>query len=240
MLVVVYGVGAGVAVRPLPALEFQFSHTVVAHDAALVHIGVHTVYAALAGILPDDVVAVVGQLRLAVGILGYHQFVVVHTALQKTVVEIGAGVEQGLLVIGFFHQLQKFQQRVAEHLGAHVAGLLLNVYHRYQVLVAGAALGHEVVQLQHLGHIGVVEVVGAHFQTIAVGQVYVALVGVVLQLLSFRGLEVYIVHVAVVAKGLPEHVALIVAHVQTVYVVAGVFALYAVVLRQRIDGGQAK
>ena len=86
-------------------------------------------------------------------------------------------------------------------------------------------MAHEIVQLKMLGHVGMVEMVGTHFQTMTVSLLDVAKVCLVLCLLAFCGLEIYVGHVAVVAQCLPPHVALVMAHVQAVDVVACVFTL---------------
>ena len=70
-----------------------------------------------------------------------------------------------------------------------------------------------------------VEMIRTHFQTMAVGKVDITLVGIVLGLLALGSLEIYICHMTVVAKGLPPNVLLVMAHVETMDMVARVFTL---------------
>ena len=197
----------------------------IAHEAALVNVSVDSVDSSLTSVLPDDVVSVIGKLGLIVGVLSHHQLVIIHLAQQVIVVEVPAGVEQGLLVVGFLHQQQKLHQGVAKLVGAHRFRLLLDVDHRDEILVTGTALAHEVAQLELLGHVGMIEMIRTDLQPIAMGQFDVPLVGLVLCLLSFGGFEIYVGHVAVVSKRLPPHIALVMTHVKTMDVVAGVLAL---------------
>ena len=74
------------------------------HQAALVHVALHSVEPSLAGVLPDDVVAAVGQLWLLVAVHGNHQGIAVELSLQVLIIEIALGVDQGLLVVGLLHQ----------------------------------------------------------------------------------------------------------------------------------------
>ena len=76
---------------------------VVTHEAALVHKAVHANDAPLTRILPHGDVAVVSYDGLLVRVHGYHDFIVVHLALQVLVIEVAARIEQRLLVVGFLH-----------------------------------------------------------------------------------------------------------------------------------------
>ena len=62
--------------------------SVLAHKPAFVDISRHSNDASLAGVLPQGEVALVGQHRFLLGVLGYHQLIVVHLALQIFVIEI--------------------------------------------------------------------------------------------------------------------------------------------------------
>ena len=62
--------------------------SVLPHESALVDISRHAHYAPLARVLPQGEVALVGQHWFAHSVLGYHQLIVVHLALQVFVVEI--------------------------------------------------------------------------------------------------------------------------------------------------------
>lgn len=209
----------------LPYLETKLAQTVLAHYAALVHITVDTVDAAFASVLPDDIIALIGQYWLMLRVLGYHEGVFVNLAQQIVVVEILPCVEKGLLVISFFHHVDEFQQRIAKLAGAHRFGLRLYVYHRDKILVGREALGHEIAQLILLRHIGMIKMVGTNIQTVFVGQINIALISGILIFFTFGSLEIYVCHVAVVSKCLPPDVFLVVAHVKTMDVVACVLTL---------------
>lgn len=151
---------------------------VAAHKPRLVHVAVDAVDMTLAGILPHLEVATVVEHRYALGVLGNHQLVAVELAREVGIVEVGEGIEQRLAMVGALNEADELEQRVAE-VFCRQSALGLDVNHGDEVLVLGAALGHEVGQLAFLRHHWTVEVVGAHFQPIAVGQVYVALIFIV-------------------------------------------------------------
>ena len=211
----------------------QFAQAVRAHKAAFINIAAHTHDASFAGVLPEANVAVIGQHGLLVGVHGYHELIVVELALQVLVVEVAPRIDKGLLMVGLLHKMQELVERVAELLGRE-ARRGLYVEHRYKVLLAGQALGLEVGQLQAQVGLGPEEVVGAHLQAMAMGQVDVALVAGVYAVAALGGLQVDVGHLGVVANGLPEHLALIVAHVNAMNVLTGVFALQVGIL---VNGG---
>ena len=194
------------------------------HEARLVNIAVDAHDAPLAGVLPHGDVALVGQHWLVLRIHGNHQLVVVKTTLQVLVVEVAEGVDQRLLTIGMLHQLQERHQRVAELLRRQTA-VALDVDHRDEVLLAGQTLGLEVLQLAAQRRLGTEEVVGAHLQTIAVGQVDVAFKIGVDAVATLGSLQVDVGHLRILANRLPEHLALIVRQVDAVDVRTGVLAL---------------
>ena len=205
-----------------------------AHEARLVDIAVDANDAALAGVLPHGDVALVGQHGLFVGVHGYHELVVVDEAHEVLIVEVAEGIDEGLLVVGALNELEEGQQRVAELLIGQ-SGIGLNVDHGYQVLLAGQTLGTEIVQLLHQGRLGAEEVVGAYLQTVAVGEVDVALEVGVDAVAALGGLQIDVGHLGVLADGLPEHLALVVREVDAVDVGAGVLALQIGVLGLRLS-----
>ena len=68
--------------------------------------------------------------------------------------------------------------------------------------------------------------IAAHLQTVAVSQLDVPFVAVVYAVAALGGLQIDVRHVGILAQCLPEHLALIVAHVYAVYVCACVLALH--------------
>ena len=205
--------------------ESDFSQLVSAHEPTLVHVAIDAVQPSFSRVLPHLEVAPVFQHRSAFGVLGYHELVVVEFAEEIVVVKVGSGIDEGLLLVGFLHEVQEFEQRVAEFFRIHAA-LGLHVYHGQQVLVGGSALCHEVGELGLLRNTCPVEVVRAHFESVSVCQVYVLLVFAVYIGAAFCGFEIDVCHLGVVAHCFPEHIALVVAEVDAVYVLACVLALY--------------
>ena len=63
-----------------------------------------------------------------------------------TVIEVAPSIDKRLLVIGRFQHDQKLVQRVTE-LFCGQSARAFHIEHRYQVLLSGQALGHEVGQL---------------------------------------------------------------------------------------------
>ena len=122
------------------------------HDATLVHVAFHSAQPSFAGVLPDDVVASVGQFRLFVAIHGNHERISFESALQVLVVEVAVGVDEGLLMVGLLHQVKHLRQRVAELLGGH-PGIVLHVEHGDEVLLGRQTLRLEVVYLQTQVHL---------------------------------------------------------------------------------------
>lgn len=208
----------------LPVPEPYLPETVAAHKAALVDITVNADDAALAGVLPHEEVAAVGEHRDALRILRNHERIAVDAAREVTVVEICAGIEQGLLPVGFLHQADKLEERVAELLVAQATGGL-DVDHRYEVLLARQTLRLEVLELLLLGRARAVEMVATHLQAVAVGQLYVLFVHMVDAVAALRGLEIDIGHPGIGTDSLPEHVTLIVTKVDTMNMRAGILAL---------------
>ena len=135
-----------------------FSQFVFTHKSALVYITVNAVYASFSCILPKHEVEVVFQYRYALGILSYHNLIVVELAKKVAVVEVGSCIDKRLLTISFLYEMKEFEQRIAKLLGTESA-LCLNIYHRQQILVGWSALGHKVVELHLLRYSWTIEVV---------------------------------------------------------------------------------
>ena len=205
-------------------LESYLAQAVPSHEPALVNVGVEAVEPAFARILPQDVVAAVGEHGLGFGILGDEQGVVVDLPGKMLVVEVLVGVDKRSLVVSLAHHDEELLYGVAEGLVAHVA-VGLDVDHRDEILVARAALCHEVLQLLGEVHARAEEVVRSHLQAISVRQLYVLHIPLVDALATFAAFDVDIGHVAVLAYRFPEHGALIVADVYPVDMTASVFAL---------------
>ena len=209
----------------LSVSESDFSQSVSAHESALVHVSVHAVELSLTRILPHLEIPAVSEHRFSLGVLGNHQLVAVQFAQQVTVVEIGSGVDERFLPIGFLHEMQELEEGVAEFFRFHSA-LGFHINHREQILVAWSALRHEVLQLGLLGDSGTIEVVGPYLHSIPMRQVDILLVSAVYIGSSFSCLQIDVSHLAVVTDGFPEHFSLIMTHVNAMNMATGIFALH--------------
>ena len=138
--------------------ESDFSQSMSSHEAAFVNITIDSVQSAFTCILPHFEVSAVCQYGFPLGVLGNHELVAVQLAQQIMVVEVGSSIDERLLSVGFFNQMQELEQRVAELLSIQSA-LGLHVYHRQQVLIARSALCHEVFQLSLLWNTGTIEMI---------------------------------------------------------------------------------
>ena len=197
---------------------------VLAHETALIDITLDAVDAALARVLPHRDVTVVFQAGLALGVLGYHNLIVVNLAKQVFVVEVCAGVDERLLAIVAFDKFEKTEQRIAERT-VWKAGGCLDIDHRHKVLLAAETLRGEVLQLFLLGRLGAIEMIRAHFQTVAVSDTKVVLITLVDTVAAFCGFDIYIRHARVLAYYLPKDIALIVADVYAMDVCTRVLTL---------------
>lgn len=121
--------------------------------------------------------------------------------------------------------MEKLEEGVAKLLSSH-ATLGLYVYHGQEVLVAWSALRHEVGELCLLWDAGTIEVVGTHLESVSMSQVYVLFIFAIHVGTTFRGFQIDVCHLGVVAHGFPEHVALVVTEVDAMYVLASILALY--------------
>lgn len=128
----------------LSVLESYLSQFVVSHKPAFVNVSFDAVEATFAGVLPHGDVSLVFQFRFTLGILRYHDKVSVQFACQMLVVEISASIYQRPLSVRFFHELQKFEQGIAELLRRQSTGRFY-VNHRYDVLFAWSALRVEIL-----------------------------------------------------------------------------------------------
>ena len=209
----------------LSVSESDFPQSVSAHEAALIHVSVYAVELSLTGVLPHLDISAIAEHRFTLAVLGNHQLVAVEFAQQIIIVEIGTGIDERLLAIGLLHELQELEERVAELLGFHTA-LGLHINHREQILVARAALRHEVFQLGLLRDAGTIEVVGPHLHAVSVGEVDILLVSAIHIGSTLSCLQINIRHLAVVADGFPEHFSLIMAHVDAMHMATGIFALH--------------
>ena len=124
----------------------QLAQSVLPHKPALVDISPDAVDMSLSGVLPQQIIFVVGKDRLFRGVLGYHELVVVEFANEIAVVEVCACVDKRFLMIGLLHHVEKLEQRVAESLIAH-ALLGLHVNHWDKILLARTTLSFEILKL---------------------------------------------------------------------------------------------
>ena len=152
--------------------EPDFPKPVVAHESALVHVSVDTIEPSFSCVLPHLEIASVLEHGYTLGVLSYHELVAVELAQEVMVVEVGASIDEWFLPVGFLHEQQKLEQRVAEFLRVQSA-LGFHVYHGQQVLVARTALGHEVLELRFLRYACAIEMIGANLEPVSMGKVYV-------------------------------------------------------------------
>ena len=104
--------------------ESDLSEPVLSHESAFIDIAVHAVEPSLSGVLPHLEVPAVSEHGLTLGVLRYHELVVVEHALQIGVVEIRARVNEWALPVGFLHKDEKLGQGVAKFLAWHSAACL--------------------------------------------------------------------------------------------------------------------
>lgn len=158
--------------------EPNLAELVLAHEPTLVDVAVDAVEMAFTGVLPQDVLLSIGEDGLTRGVLCDHELIVVEQSLEVGVVETRTGVDEGPLPVGFLHEDEELRERVAKlFLRQSAAGL--DIDHRQQILIAGATLCHKVVKLLHLTDARTIEVVGTHFEPIAVSQVDVLFIFII-------------------------------------------------------------
>ena len=210
-----------------------------AHKAAPIYITADAIDATLTSVLPHGNLAIVCHHGFVVGIHGNHYLILVNLALQVLVVEVATGIDEWLLLIGFFHKVEEVEQGIAEDISRQAASAL-HINHRNKVLLLRNALRLEIAQLLKLVGLGAIEMVAAHLETLLMGHPDVALKGGINAVATLSSLQIDISHVGIVAQCLPEHLALIVAEVDAMNMGTGVFALHIVVLRREREGQESK
>jgi len=210
-----------------------------AKEPAFVYEAVDTVDVSLARILPGKDVALVVEHRLSLRVLRNHKLIFGELARHILVVEACICVEKWFLVILRLEKHEELAYRVAQSLRSE-SSVCFDINHRQQVLQLWLHLRTHIAKLLSLRLFGAVEVVGAHLHPVLPGHIDVVHVGFIDVAATFRCLQIAVVHTSVVAYGLPEHLSLIVAHVQSVDVVASVFALYGVLRIGKSKGSQAQ
>ena len=94
----------------LSVSESDFSQSVSTHESALIHVSVHAVELSLTRVLPHFEVPAVSEYRHSLGVLSNHQLVAVQFAQQVIIVEIGSCVDEGLLPVGFLHEMEELEE----------------------------------------------------------------------------------------------------------------------------------
>ena len=89
--------------------EANLSQLVSLHEPTLVYISVDAFQFPLTCILPHLEVPAVCQHGDALGILGYHDLVVVYLSREIVVIEIGPSIDEWFLSVGFLYQVQEFE-----------------------------------------------------------------------------------------------------------------------------------
>ena len=144
--------------KALSVSESNLSQSMPAHESALIHVAIDTVQFSLTGILPHFKVSSILEHWFSLGILCYHQFVAVELSQEIMVIEVGTRIDERLLSVCLFHEMQELEERVTEFLCRQVT-LGFHVYHRQQILIARSALCHEVFQLSLLWNAGTIEMI---------------------------------------------------------------------------------
>ena len=85
--------------------ESDLSEPVLSHESAFIDIAVHAVEPSLSGVLPHLEVPAVSERGLTLGVLRYHELVAVELAQQVVVVEVGASIDEWLLLVCFLHEV---------------------------------------------------------------------------------------------------------------------------------------
>ena len=204
--------------------ESDFSQSMPSHEAAFVNITIDSVQSTFTCILPHLEVSAVCQYGFPLGVLGNHELVAVQLAQQIMVVEVGSSIDERLLSVGFFNQMQELEQRVAELLSIQSA-LGLHVYHRQQVLIPRSALCDEILQLRLLRNPGAVEVVGSYLEPVPVSQVNILLILGVYVGSAFSSFQIDISHLGIITYSFPKDIPLVMAEVNTMHMTAGIFTL---------------
>lgn len=204
--------------------EFYLPKGVLPHEPTLVYEALDAIYVSLSCILPDGDVTLVVENGFIVGVLRNHQLIVVKPTKEVAVIEVCASVDERLLMVVVFNQGKEFEERVAERLVGETC-FCLYVDERNEVLLFWEALRDEVLQLQELRSLCPIEMVGAYFQSVFPCSKDVVLVAFVYSVSPFGSLYVYVCVTSVVTDCFPEHLALIVADVYSVYMCASILTL---------------
>lgn len=85
--------------------ESDLSEPVLSHESAFIDIAVHAVEPSLSGVLPHLEIPAVSEHGLTLGVLRYHELVAVELAQQVVVVEVGASIDEWLLLVSFLHEV---------------------------------------------------------------------------------------------------------------------------------------
>ena len=129
-----------------------------AHESALIHVAIDTVQFSFTGILPHLKVSSILEHWFSFGILCYHQFVAVELSQKIMVIEVGTRIDERLLSVCLFYEMQELKERVTKLLCLlPTPGLYVD--HRQEILVARTALSHEILQLGLLRNTGTINVV---------------------------------------------------------------------------------
>lgn len=113
------------------------------HNPTLVNVAADADNASLLGVLPQDVVAIVVEHRRLIGIHRHHELITIKPAKEMLVVEITESIDEGLLMIRQFKQLQEAGKGVAEGFFRETASCL-DVEHGDEVLFGCQTLSPEV------------------------------------------------------------------------------------------------
>ena len=90
--------------------EPDFSQSMPSHETAFVNIAIDAVQSSLTGILPHFEVSAVCQHWFALGILSYHELIAVQLAKQVMVVKVGSSIDERLLSVCLFHEMQELEE----------------------------------------------------------------------------------------------------------------------------------
>jgi hypothetical protein len=90
-------------------METYFFQGMVTHETAFIYISVDTMEVSFSGILPYEIIFAVFENGLGGTILSYHEGVAVHLASEVLVVEISATVDEWLLAVVVFYEVEKFE-----------------------------------------------------------------------------------------------------------------------------------
>ena len=90
--------------------ESNLSQSMPAHESALIHVAIDTVQFSLTGILPHLKVSSILEHWFSLGILCYHQLVVVELSQEIMVIEVGTRIDERLLSVCLLHEMQELEE----------------------------------------------------------------------------------------------------------------------------------